>query len=114
MCDNWKNSFPAFYEWAIKNGYVAILTIDRIDVDKGYYPENCRWITRKDQCNNTRRNQIVSINGETKTLAQWSDETGINPKTIFARYAKGNTGQKLIRPVETKFRHKKKILPKVN
>lgn len=52
VCDEWKNSFEAFHDWSIENGYSDELTIDRIDVDGNYEPSNCRWITMKEQCKN--------------------------------------------------------------
>ena len=64
ICDEWRNDFQAFYEWAMANGYeeqaaVGKCTIDRIDNDKGYNPENCRWVDMTAQRNNrsdSRRN----------------------------------------------------------
>lgn len=59
VCENWQ-SFEKFYEWAMKNGYddsapFGLCTIDRIDVDKGYFPANCRWVDLKIQAKNRRR-----------------------------------------------------------
>lgn len=57
ICEEWKNDFKKFYDWAIQNGYNEGLTIDRIDNNKGYYPENCRWVTMKIQ-NTNKRNTL--------------------------------------------------------
>lgn len=88
VCDEWLNSFPPFYEWAMANGYREDLTLDRIDNDGNYEPSNCRWVDTKVQNNNTRRNHYITYNGETLTLAQWSERCGINKNTLQARICK--------------------------
>lgn len=88
VCDEWQRSYESFKEWALSNGYSEDLTIDRINVDGNYEPDNCRWITNKDQQNNKRNNAIYSFNGETLTLAQWSEKLGICYKTLQKRIEK--------------------------
>ena len=85
VCDEWRNSFEAFYEWAMSNGYSDDLTIDRIDNEKGYSPDNCRWATMKEQANNKRNTVLIDDNGELKTVLQISKETGLDKSTIYRR-----------------------------
>ena len=89
ICDEWKNNYSAFKDWAINNGYKDNLTIDRIDVNGNYEPKNCKWATRKEQANNTRTNRYITYNNETHTLAEWSDITGIQRDVIKSRIEKG-------------------------
>lgn len=95
VCDEWKNNFQAFYDWAMSNGYSDELTIDRIDVNGDYCPENCRWISISEQQHNKRCNVVIAFNGESHTLKQWSEITGINYKTLHQRYSKGKRDTKL-------------------
>lgn len=68
ICNEWKDNFLNFYNWAISHGYSDNLSIDRIDVNGNYEPSNCRWATNEIQCNNKRDNIFLTYNGETKTL----------------------------------------------
>lgn len=88
VCDEWLNSFESFKEWACANGYQDDLTIDRIDNDQGYCPSNCRWATRKEQNSNKSNNHYLTYNGETKTLMQWSEVTGLPFSTLSTRARK--------------------------
>lgn len=100
ICDEWLQDHGAFFSWALSNGYKDGLTIDRIDVDKGYYPGNCRWVDMKTQLNNRSNNCVVEINGESRTIAEWADITGIKYQTIYRRYRRGEVGELLIREVK--------------
>ena len=75
---NTTKGFVSFRKWALENGYNDTLTIDRIDVNGNYTPENCRWITMREQQNNTRKNLIITYKGKTQTLSMWCEELGLN------------------------------------
>lgn len=85
VCEEWIDNFESFRDWAITNGYDENLTIDRIDNDGNYCPENCRWSTVKSQMQNMSRNRRLELNGETHTLSEWGDITGIKRSTIARR-----------------------------
>ena len=89
VCNEWKESVENFYNWAIANGYDDQLTIDRIDNDGDYCPENCRWITLEAQSRNRRSNIDVTINGVTKTLTEWAQEFDVPYKRVYARVRSG-------------------------
>lgn len=88
ICEEWKDDFSAFYEWSINNGYSEDLTIDRIDNNKNYSPENCRWSNNEEQCNNRDTNINITIGNATKTLMQWCEIFELDYKTIYARYSR--------------------------
>lgn len=85
VCDEWQESFVAFKTWARANGYTDELTIDRIDNDGNYEPSNCRWATREEQANNRKSNHLLTLGNKTMTIAEWSRETGLPERTIWAR-----------------------------
>lgn len=84
VCDEWKY-FDAFFEWAMHSGYSIGLQIDRIDNDLGYSPENCRWVTQKENANNKRNTTYIFYNGSLKPLSEVAREECINPKTLRSR-----------------------------
>ena len=85
MCEDWKDDYSVFKEWALSNGYEDGLSIDRIDNNKGYYPENCRWATIKEQNSNKRTTLRIQYKGETKTLQEWAKILGMKSHTLYHR-----------------------------
>lgn len=84
VCDDWK-TFENFRKWAVENNYTDILTIDRIDNNKGYNPSNCRWADNFVQSNNKRNNHMIEYRGEIKTLSEWAKCLNIPYKTLHRR-----------------------------
>ena len=74
VCDEWRNNFMAFYNWAYSNGYKDGLSIERIDIDLGYMPGNCKWILKSEQSKPTCRTHWVTHSGETKCVEDWCRE----------------------------------------
>ena len=99
VCDEW-NEFVPFLEWAELNGYTEELTLERIDVNGNYEPDNCTWVTPIEQANNKTNTPHIEYNNEIVTLKQLSELTGINYQTLFRRYNKGERGEQLIRPID--------------
>ena len=96
VCEEWNKSrgFTAFREWAMANGYnpaaeYGECTLDRIDVNKSYSPENCRWIPTSRQGTNTTRNIIIEYNNEKHCLKDWSKITGISYAALMKRKKNG-------------------------
>ena len=86
VCEEWSSDFSTFYNWSIKNGYRQGLSIDRIDVNGNYEPNNCRWATTKQQIRNRRNTVYVNIDGVKKTLGELSEEYNIKYNTLYDRY----------------------------
>lgn len=101
FCEEW-NKFASFCKWSLNNGYEDDLTLDRVDVNKGYEPNNCRWVTMKDQTNNKRNNVYYEYDGQLHTLSQWSEIYGLNYDTVLTRYSNGKRGDDLFKPTRTK------------
>lgn len=85
MCNEWRHNYLKFKEWAINNGYKDNLTIDRIDVNGNYEPNNCRWVDMKQQHRNQRSNKNYTIDGITKCLQDWCEYYDINRNTVNKR-----------------------------
>ena len=88
VCNEW-NEYVSFKKWAFENGYTDNLTIDRIDQNGNYCPDNCRWATMQEQQNNKRNNHYISLNSEAHTISEWSEMLGINKTTLKERLAHG-------------------------
>ena len=105
VCDEW-HYIDVFAEWVERSGYKEGLTLDRINPNGDYTPENCRWATRKQQANNRRNTVYITIDGVTKTLAEWADFAGIKRSVMADRYfCKAIRGVALLHKVEdTRFK----------
>ena len=88
VCPEWLDEFgfDKFYEWSMDNGYREDLTIDRIDNQKGYSPDNCRWITNLEQQNNKKLNIVAEYNGKSQSLAEWARELNVTYSKVHWRY----------------------------
>ena len=106
VCDEWRNNSQAFYDWAMTHGYKDGLTLDRIDNDGNYEPQNCRWVTPKQQGRNRSNNVFYEFNGETKTGSQWCEEYGVSYTTFKDRLERGWTIEQAL-TITTKGMHQK-------
>lgn len=84
VCPEW-DDFANFHAWSMANGYSDSMSIDRINNSEGYSPDNCRWATAIEQARNKRNNHMVTFNGQTLTLQEWSDKTGIDSSLLRYR-----------------------------
>ena len=90
VCNEWKNDFMSFYNWAMANGYKENLTIERKDVNGNYCPENCTWITKSEQSRNQRKTIRYTIFGIEKPLIEWCEYAEIKNSRAYQRYRNGN------------------------
>ena len=105
VCEEWMHDYMVFENWAYSSGYREYLTIDRIDNNSGYSPDNCRWASRLEQSQNRDIVKKYEINGIFKTASEWGKTAGISPDLFRSRYKRGYRGAKLLAPV--KRAHKK-------
>jgi hypothetical protein len=84
VCEEWHDFFN-FKKWALNNNYNEDLSIDRIDNDGNYCPENCRWATAKEQSKNRRTTRLLTVGGITKPVLDWAEEHNITSKAIRRR-----------------------------
>lgn len=97
VCPEWKKR-KSFIEWALKAGYSDTLTLDRIDNDRGYYPENCRWVSIKVNCNNRATTHKIKAFGQCHSLTEWSDILHISYNTLKKRVMAGEPdGENILR-----------------
>lgn len=98
ICDEWlgENGFKTFREWALSHGYEENLSIDRIDNDGDYCPENCRWVDVKTQSNNKRDNIYLEYNGEVHTAIEWSEILEISYSRILDRVKNGESIEDIV------------------
>ena len=87
ICDEWlgKHGFENFCEWSMENGYSNKLSIDRIDNEKGYSPDNCRWITMKEQIENRRNSLNFCYNGKNMNLSDIAKLNGTTYGKLYFR-----------------------------
>lgn len=86
VCSEWINDFQAFHDWAIVNGYSDDLSIDRINNNSGYSPDNCRWVTIEKQAKNKTNNVNVTVHGVTHTIAEWAKISGVSYNILYKKY----------------------------
>lgn len=89
VCKKWDENFVSFYEWSMANGYEKNLTIDRIDSDGDYEPDNCRWVDYKTQNNNLKSNHTLTYKGKTLSIYAWAREVGLKENTLSERIRRG-------------------------
>lgn len=85
VCEEWKDNYLAFRDWAMTHGYADNLSIDRIDNNKGYSPQNCKWATAGEQNLNKRNLRLLTYNGETHCMTEWARITNLCEGTLRHR-----------------------------
>ena len=97
-CKEWE-TYELFRDWALNNGYQKYLTLERIDCDKNYCPENCKWATMKEQQNNRRNTVRFVVEGVEHSVSEWSEISGIAAPTLVWRLKNGWNENEMFMPV---------------
>lgn len=101
VCKEWNESYEPFHKWAMENGYTDELTIDRINPDGNYCPENCRWASKEEQVVNRKNiNHFLTYKDKTQTVSQWSRELHISRKAILKYTNKGYSLEKIVEVIK--------------
>lgn len=90
VCEEWNTDYASFRKWALEAGYNeeekrGKCTLDRVDVNGDYCPENCRWVSQSTQMRNTRCNRMIEYDGEIKSLSEWADILGVSRRILYSR-----------------------------
>ena len=101
VCDEWRDNYGSFLEWALANGWQEKLQLDRIDNDGNYEPNNCRWIPQRKNLLNRRTNYYITYKGKKQTVTEWSKELGINVRTLTKRLRVWDVEKAFTTPVDT-------------
>ena len=117
VCDEWlgEHGYENFRKWAMENGYDPNAerqecTLDRIDNNGNYCPENCRWVNAKIQGNNRNDNHILEYQGERHTVVEWAEKMGMLPVTLYARIRRGWPIEKALKtPIDGTRRNKRAV-----
>ena len=97
VCERWVNSFETFLA-DMGRKPTPKHSIERKNSNGNYEPDNCRWATPKEQGRNTSQNHMVTLNGVTKTVSEWTEIVGLNPKTVWSRYQYGYSDEEVFNP----------------
>lgn len=98
VCHEWTVSRDSFINWALSNGVQFGLSLDRIDNNGNYSPQNCRWSTLKEQLRNQQRTRWITFGGVTMAASAWAEEVGVRPDTILHRLSRGMNVDDVLAP----------------
>lgn len=100
ICDEWLTDFVKFYSWAMENGYREGLTIERVDVNGNYEPNNCSWITIEEQQKNKTNSIILDYNGKSLCISEWAKILNIPASKLYRQYHKGLPVEQILKEVD--------------